>query len=349
MWGIINKAGVLKRELLRFFISFEEMNVRCLYLYCLAFLLFLSPLYAQQRLTVEVMDVQGNRLAYPEVSVGNYWHRVGNERGTIEIPISPTSINDTLSVKYLGYRAFKRRLDTALLSRSPLKVSLEEESYLLDSVMVLPNDFSAEELFQQRLKKSLRLYSHPFFFDLHFTVKKGEEQAAMTYTGQVLGHARRMKISLDSSSLVISKKTEEISKVLRLLKRTTEISHHSLSVFCNKELRKHFSCSYKGEEANGLAVWDFVVKEQEKTVLDLKEEEDLRFRVFLDKEGVIDRIGVQFTPIDDTASYLLDVEFVLFKGKLVPQKVTIDLISHADNAETPWSIDITYRNNRKRE
>ena len=171
----------------------------------------------------------------------------------------------------------------------------------------------------------------------------------MTYTGQVLGHARRMKISLDSSSLVISKKTEEISKVLRLLKRTTEISHHSLSVFCNKELRKHFSCSYKGEEANGLAVWDFVVKEQEKTVLDLKEEEDLRFRVFLDKEGVIDRVGVQFTPIDDTASYLLDVEFVFFKGKLVPQKVTIDLISHADNAETPWLIDITYRNNRKRE
>lgn len=83
--------------------------------------------------------------------------------------------------------------------------------------------------------------------------------------------------------------------------------------------------------------------------MDLKEEEDLRFRVFLDKEGVIDRIGVQFTPIDDTASYLLDVEFVFFKGKLVPQKVTIDLISHADNAETPWSIDITYRNNRKRE
>ena len=58
--------------------------------YFTVLLLLVTPLYAQQKVRIEVCDMQGIRLAYPELSIGNYFHRMGSEQGTLEF--APQSV-----------------------------------------------------------------------------------------------------------------------------------------------------------------------------------------------------------------------------------------------------------------
>lgn len=57
--------------------------------YFTVLLLLVTPLYAQQKVRVEVCDMQGIRLAYPELSIGNYFHRMGGvNRGRLSSPLN---------------------------------------------------------------------------------------------------------------------------------------------------------------------------------------------------------------------------------------------------------------------
>lgn len=312
--------------------------------YFTVLLLLVTPLYAQQKVRVEVCDMQGIRLAYPELSIGNYFHRMGSEQGTLEFAPQSVRLNDTLTVKYLGYKPAKVLLDAHRLADSLLKVNLEEESYLLDSVTIVSNQFSSEEYFRRRMKKSLRPYLRKHFFDLDFTYQ--DTPPIEKYIGQTLGRLRYLRVRIDSTHLVVSKR-DSVAKLLSMLRQTTGISYLTADLMCSKRERRHFHCSYKGE-TDGLGVWEFSLKREKRMPLELKTGDELRCIVFLDESGLIRRIKTQFTPIlNDSASYLLDAEFILFKGKLVPLKVNMELVPSGYSALHPFSLVIDYSNHRK--
>ena len=82
----------------------------------------------------------------------------------------------------------------------------------------------------------------------------------------------------------------------------------------------------------------------------LEQEDEYKCMVSLDKDGLIKKIQTQrISSSNHSFSYLLDTEFTLFKEKLVPEKVTLDLIPNANN-ETfqPLSLVAKYSNFRKR-
>jgi hypothetical protein len=136
------------------------------------FALLASSLCAQTKVIIVVKDMQGERLAYPEISIGDALHRMGSEQGTLEILPQAIRRNDTLTVRYLGYKPSKLLLDSLVLSKSLITVNLEEETYQLAPVTIVSNAFSSEAYFQQRLKSTLRPYTHKYFFDLLFAYQK---------------------------------------------------------------------------------------------------------------------------------------------------------------------------------
>ena len=77
------------------------MNFSKLFLLILMYV-FTTLLYAQGKITVAVVDTHGNALSYPEIIVGTDLHRVGTEKGTLDIPLQLLNSGDTLTVKYLG-------------------------------------------------------------------------------------------------------------------------------------------------------------------------------------------------------------------------------------------------------
>lgn len=317
------------------------------YLLIFLFLLLVTPLYAQPEVIIEVCDTQGVPLAYPEILIGNYFHQMGGEQGRLSIPPESVHLNDTLTVRYLGYKPAKILLDASRLSRSPIKVSLEEESYLLEAVTVVSNRFSSEAYFQQRLKKSLRPYTRKHFFDLLFSFQ--DINPTSTYSGQVAGSMRRLNARIDTSRLIISEKRDTLSRLFAVLRRASEISLLVPHIICNKGRRSYFHCTYKGEN-HGLSVWEFSIKKQDNMRWDLKKEDELRCLVSLDKEGIISDIKTQFTPgAIDSISYLLETQFTLFKEKLVPAKVKMKLVPNTHNTNKSLSLTAEYRNHRKKE
>ena len=82
----------------------------------------------------------------------------------------------------------------------------------------------------------------------------------------------------------------------------------------------------------------------------LEQEDEYKCMISLDKDGLIKKIQTQrISSSNHSFSYLLDTELTLFKEKLIPQKVTLDLIPNANN-ETfqPLSLVAKYSNFRKR-
>ena len=84
------------------------------YLLIFLFLLLVTPLYAQPEVIIEVYDTQGVPLAYPEILIGDYFHQMGGEQGRLRIPPESVRPNDTLTVRYLGYKPAKILLDASL-------------------------------------------------------------------------------------------------------------------------------------------------------------------------------------------------------------------------------------------
>lgn len=313
----------------------------------LAFL-YVTSLYSQNKVTIAVFDTQGNSLSYPEIILGAYLHRVGTEKGTLDIPFQLFNSGDTLTVKYLGFKTSRTLLDSALYVNNMIKITLEEDYLMLDPVIVTPSDFTGERYFQQKIKNSLTPYSRKYFFDVDFLFKN-QDQAEKTYVGTAVGNSRRTATEIEQSKIEISETPPEISKLVTLLKRATEISYLMANSFCDKEERGYFYCTYKGE-SNGFELWEFSIKRQEKMPWNLEQEDEYKCVVSLDKDGLIKKIQTQrISSSNHSFSYLLDTEFTLFKEKLIPQKVTLDLIPNANN-ETfqPLSLVAIYSNFRKR-
>lgn len=320
-----------------------------LYLYVYVLVLFsATSLYAQQKVTIIVSDTRGNALSYPEIILGTHVHRVGTAEGTLDVPLQSFNTGDTLIVKYLGYKTSKILLDDVLHLKNAIDVKLEEDSFLLDPVIIRPSNFSGEKYFQQKIKDALVPYSRKYFFDVDF-IFKNCSQVEYTYTGHTVGNSRRTTTNIDKSKMVISETPAEISKLFTLLKRATEISHLMANAFCNKDEREYFYCSYKGE-VNDLALWEFSIKRQEKMPWNLEKDDEYRCMVSLDKDGLIKNIKTQrISSSEHSVSYLLDTKFTLYEEQLIPLRVKVDLIPNANNEEfSPLSLVINYFNIRKR-
>lgn len=307
-----------------------------------------TSLCAQDKITIAVVDTHGNALSYPEIIVGTDLHRVGTEKGTLDIPLQLLNSGDTLTVKYLGFKTSRTVLNGAVLSDKLLRIILEESSFVLNSVVVSPSDFSGERYFQEKIKSSLTPYSGKYFFDVSFTFTN-HELTEKAYSGVGVGKSRRTTTAIDKSKIVVSAPLSETSKLITLLKRATEISYLMANSFCDKKGRSYFFCRYKGEAGN-LECWEFLIKKQKKMPWNLEQEDECRCMVSLDKSGLIKNIKIQRkSSSDHSFSYLLETEFTLFEEQLVPKKVTIDLIPNAKSESfSPLSIVVNYSNFRKR-
>ena len=85
-----------------------------------------TSLCAQDKITIAVVDTHGNALSYPEIIVGTDLHRVGTEKGTLDIPLQLLNSGDTLTVKYLGFKTSRTVLSGAVLSDKLLRIILED-------------------------------------------------------------------------------------------------------------------------------------------------------------------------------------------------------------------------------
>lgn len=309
---------------------------------------FVTSLYSQDKVTIAVFDTQGNALSYPEIILGTYLHRIGTEKGTLDIPLQLFNTGDTLTVKYLGFKTSRTLLDSVLHSNNVIKITLEEDYFMLDPVIVTPKDFAGERYFQQKIKNSLTPYSRKYFFDVDF-IFKNQDQVEKTYVGTAVGNSRRTTTKIEQSKMEISETPPEISKLVTLLKRATEISYLMANSLCDKEERDYFYCTYKGE-SNDLELWEFSIKRQEKMPWNLEQEDEYKCMVSLDKDGLIKNIQTQrISSSNHSFSYLLDTEFTLFEERLIPKKVTLELIPNANNeAFQPLSLVANYSNFRKR-
>lgn len=318
-----------------------------LHLLTLAFL-SVTSLYSQEKVTIAVFDTQGNALSYPEVILGTYVHRVGTEKGTLDIPLQFFNPGDTLIVKYLGFKTSRVLLDDILCSKNMIKIALEEDSFLLDPVIVTPSNFSGKKYFDSRIKNSLTPYSHKYFFDVDF-VFKDQDQVENTYEGKTVGKFRHATTEIDKSKMVVSATPPEISKLVTSLKRATEISYLMANAFCSNIEREYFDCFYRGE-MNNLELWEFLIKKQEKMPWNLERDDEYKCMVSLDKNGIIKSIKTQrISSSDRSFSYLLDTEFTLYEEQLIPQRVTLDFIPNANNEDyRSLSLIANYSNFRKR-
>ena len=316
----------------------------------LSTLVFLSVtiLYAQDKVTIAVSDIQGNVLPYPEVILGTSVHRVGTERGTLDIPLQLFNLGDTLIVKYLGFKSSRILLNDVQSSNNVIKVALEEKPFLLDPVIVTPSNFSGEKYYRSKIKNSLTPYSRTHLFDVGF-VFKTQDQVVNTYVGKTVGKSRQTTTKIDQSKMVISATPPELSKLVILLKRATEISYLVANALCGNTGRRYFDCRYRGEK-DGLASWAFSIKTQEKLPWNLERDDVFKCMVSLDENGVIRRVETQrISASEHSFSYLLDTEYTLFEGQLIPQRVTLGFIPNANNDDfPPLSLIASYSNFRKK-
>lgn len=313
--------------------------------------LFAKSLNAQEKYTVVVCDTQGNRLPYPEVIIGDEFHRVGTKEGKIEISIKTDNQQDTITVKYLGYKTGNFILDSLLLYNNDkeVRVMLEETTYLLDSVIVTPNGFSGEDYFQEKKKNLLLPYYRRYYFDSDFTFKLFGEKS-QNLIGKISGTTRSNSTKVDSSTLIISEPVQDISKILSALERANEISYLMSNAFCHKSDRKYFNCTYNGF-VEDLEEWEFTIRQQEDMPWDLLPGDNLICLVYIDNEGFIKRIRTQLTSsTNQSLSYFLDTVFDRFENKLIPKSITADFIPNAFASEEiiPLSLFIQYSNIRKR-
>ncbi|WP_018361203.1 hypothetical protein [Porphyromonas macacae] len=317
------------------------------YIFLLLTSCFIAQLHAQRKLTIAVFDTQGNRLPYPEFIIGHDFHRVGTKDGTVEVSFDSTALHDLITVKYMGYKTTQIQLDSIHFSDKLINVNLEEDSYLLDPIIVVPSKFSAEKYFQERKKNLLLPYYRTYFFDLDFVLNENNKTDHF-YTGHALGTSCRNQTDIDSASLVISEVISYNAKLLTILKRASEVSYLMANAFCHKSDRKNFYCTYMGS-IDGFELWEFSIRKQKEMPWNLQEDDELRCIVSLDKDGFINRIKTQLTSSSEySASYLLDTEFGLHKKKLIPSIIKIDLVPNARNEDLKsLSLVINYSNFRK--
>ena len=286
----------------------------------------------QETVTITVSDTQGDRLPYPEIIAGPHFHRVGGADGTIEVPLSAFSLNDTLTIKYLGYQTAKIVLDGMSVSKSLIVANLKEEPYVLDDIVVRPNAYSSDEYFQKKKKNLLLPYYRRYVWDLEFTYDRND-QPGHTYKGKVPGISRAYTTEMDSTSLTISEVTPDSALILRAGKRATEISYLAAHIFCHKSERKNFYCLYLGKN-NEFEVWDFSIRQQQKMPWNLKKDDLIRCIVSLDQEGYITNIKTQLTSSDSKGtSYWVNTEYGRYDNMLVPMLSKVDLIPNAHNDE----------------
>lgn len=308
----------------------------------------ITQLHAQKKLTIAVSDTQGNRLPYPEIVIGADFHRVGTEQGTLEVSSDAIRLHDLLTVKYMGYKTTQIPLDSIHLSNGVIHVNLEEDTYLLDPVIVLSGKFSAEKYFKKQKKNLLLPYYNKYFFDLNFVFENGSSKNH-TYTGHVWGMSHRTRTDIDSASLVISEPISDSTKLFTVLKRASEISYLVADIFCHKSDRKNFHCTYRGE-VDDFKLWEFSIRKQKKMPWNIEENDEFRCIVSLDKKGFINRIKTQLTSSSEhSVSYLLDTEYSLYKRELIPLVVKIDVVPNACNEKSnPLSFVLNYSNFREK-
>lgn len=316
---------------------------------CLSFFLILSvviQVHAQEKITITVSDTSGHRLPYPEVMIGRDFHRAGTLDGTIEVPIDLFAPNDSLIVKYIGYKTAQFLLDPSAISKGVIIINLKEESYFLDPIIVSPSEFSSDKYFKKK-KKWLLLPCRKYLFDMDFTYNKGSNSKEL-YAGHMSGVSDAYITYMDSTSLTTSEEMPDTCEILKVGKRATEINYLLARAFCHQSERKNFYCTYMGKTDNSEA-WEFSIRKQQKMPWKLTQNDELRCIVTLDNDGFITNIKTHFTSsTNDVASYLLYTDFGRYDNQLIPIETKFDIVPSTNNKEAKaTSYTLRYRNIRK--
>lgn len=300
--------------------------------------IFLSPIFcvaiqvlAQDKITIAVSDTSGNSLPYPEVKIGKNFHRAGTINGTIEVPTDLFAANDSLTVKYIGYKTAQILLSPITIAKGVITINLEEETYFLDPLIVSPSEYSSDSYFRKR-KKWLLLPCRKYFFDLDFKYNKSNDPNNQ-YAGYMSGISDGFITYMDSTRLVTSEAMPDTCEILKVGKRATEINYLVAWAFCHRSERKNFYCTYMGKRDNS-EVWEFSIRKQQKMPWELKKDDELRCIVTLDNDGFITNIKTHFTSsTDNVVSYLLYTDFGRYDNKLIPVETKFDIIPSANNKD----------------
>lgn len=301
-----------------------------IYLSLFLVLSVVTQIQAQEKITITVSDTSGNSLPYPEVKIGKDFHRAGTINGTIEVPLDLFTPNDSLTLKYIGYKTVQLLLDPLTISQGVITLNLEEESYFLDPIIVSPSEFSSDMYFKKK-KKWLLLPCRKYFFDMDFTYNKSDSKDH--YTGHMSGISDAYITYMDSTSLVTSEEMPDTCEILKIGKRATEINYLVARAFCHQSERKNFFCTYMGKTDNS-EVWEFSIRKQQKMPWELRKDDELRCIVTLDNDGFITKIKTHFTSSkDNVVSYLLYTDFGRYDNQLIPIETKLDIIPSVSNKE----------------
>ena len=248
-------------------------------------------------------------------------------------------------VRYMGYESKTVIIDNELLISDRVNIFLDEKLFLLEPLVVRQNDFNAEAFFKKRKKNLLLPYFKEYQFNVDFEfVADGQPSKK----GTAFCQFKDAYVNIDTVSITFSDTTEYKDMIIKGVKRASEINYLAADIFCHSKHRKRFYCDYKGVE-NNLDLWEFIIRSNNDMPWNLDEEDEFKCYVYLDHDGIIVRIDIQLiNHLEDSISYLLETDYVLFDRKLVASKTMMKLLPNANNNDMPeLLVNIMYSDFQK--
>lgn len=311
-------------------------------------LLFSTHLVAQEKVTIEVKDSKGAALEYPEIIIGDKYHRVGTLNGDLDVEKSVLKVGDAIIVKFLGYKTHKLSIDQQILGKDKIHVVMEEDAYLLEPLIVHQSDFDADKYFQKRKKHLLLPYYKSYSIDIDFNlIEDGDKDHPIK--GHITAESERFDTIVDSMNMVVSAPILYSSEVVYAIKRASELNYLAAYILCHGDARKNFYCDYRGKDGD-LELWEFTLRQQKNMPWGTSPNDELRCFVSLDVNGYIANVRTQFTPSSEVStSYLLETKYTLVNRKLVAEQTIMDVLPNAKNNKyKPIYLNLSYSNFRKK-
>ncbi|MFV0392755.1 MAG: hypothetical protein ACK5KP_12905 [Paludibacteraceae bacterium] len=307
-------------------------------------LLIASQAVYTQNLLVRVSDKQG-ALPYPEIELRNKLHKIGTEKGELEIPIKEVSIGDTLIANYLGYYPAKISITADALEAGIREIILEEQIYVLNELVVKKNDFNAASFYNTKRNKKLLPYYKDYRLDVAYDYQSGNN---FKNKGVVSCKFKVPYIFFDS--VLIFQDSLENAYLNKSIKRAIEISYARASYFCKRRLSNYY-CDYKGEKDN-MSIFLFSIRPLRREWRDISSGDDVSSLVSVDENGIIRKIETTWIPhhaksVEQFNSYILQTDYGLLENKLVPEKITLKLFPSTKTKNRERIISIRCYNHTK--
>lgn len=318
---------------------FTTMSQRFIFSLLIAFL-FCSATMAQTMFSVIVRDKSSNEaLPYPEIQLSQKLHKAGDNKGELLLPIDAISVGDTIKIRYMGYNEQSIPISDAIKQRGTYTALIEPKTFILNEVVISNSNTNGAKLYQKKKRFLLLPYSRKHHFNASYEYTSG---ADIRQKGNVNCYFSNARVALQDSVLMTD--SLENTRLLKMIKRCSELNYFVADIFCHSSKWKKFYCDYKGDE-KGLSVWEFTIRPH-KTVIfrDIEPGTELICLVSIDSNGYIKRIETRLTPpnSDKYFSYILQTDYTVFNRQIINSYSTAKLLPNANYDERERIIKISF-------